>query len=96
MLANARAQHRGSAVTVGVAASIRRPQAPAPAPVEAAAFPAPVRAVPPALDPGPVPAQAADPDAIAVPASLRLRDPVTVETHGHYVEGGCMEPRGGH
>ncbi|MFI2368283.1 hypothetical protein [Streptomyces sp. NPDC018833] len=25
-----------------------------------------------------------------------LTDPVTVEAHGHYVEGGCTEPKGGH
>ncbi len=26
----------------------------------------------------------------------RLGPPVTVEAHGMYVEGGCLEPRGGH
>lgn len=25
-----------------------------------------------------------------------LTDPVKVEAHGHYIEGGCMEPKGGH
>ncbi|MEU0372694.1 hypothetical protein ABZ070_20965 [Streptomyces sp. NPDC006283] len=25
-----------------------------------------------------------------------LTDPATVEAHSHYIEGGCMEPKGGH
>ncbi|MFJ7203478.1 hypothetical protein ACIQWR_08085 [Streptomyces sp. NPDC098789] len=26
----------------------------------------------------------------------QLHDPVRIETHGSYMEGGCWEPRGGH